>query len=207
MLKNGTLFKQDKIILPASLIDKTLSLAHSGAHPGQNGLIRRLRTYFYIKRLYKIVEEFVNNCKFGQLFTQNTTKHPVECNRILEICWDKTSVDLFGPLPSKNHLVVIQDLASRYPVAKSVIPVLEDTYNTFGNPERQQSDNGLTSKRDIKQDKLPPGHPSANNAETVMKPSGKAMKIGHLQNKNEAESLNSFLTNCRGTSNLFITHV
>ena len=86
MLKNGTLFKQDKIILPASLIDKTLSLAHSGAHPGQNGLIRRLRTYFYIKRLYKIVEEFVNNCKFGQLFTQKTTKHPVECNRILEIC-------------------------------------------------------------------------------------------------------------------------
>ena len=36
LLNNGTLFKQDKTMLPASLIDKVLSLAHSGAHPGQN---------------------------------------------------------------------------------------------------------------------------------------------------------------------------
>ena len=34
VLNNGTLLKQDKIILPASLNDKALYLAHSGAHPG-----------------------------------------------------------------------------------------------------------------------------------------------------------------------------
>ena len=32
----------------------------------------------------------------------------------------RDSVDLFGPLPSKNHIVVIQDFASRYPIAKLV---------------------------------------------------------------------------------------
>ena len=40
----------------------------------------------------------------------------------------------------------------------------------------------FTSKRDIKQAKIPPGHLSANNVETMMKPLGKAMKIGNLQN-------------------------
>ena len=84
-------------------------------------------------------------------------------------------MDSFGPLPIKNHIVVIQDLASRYSVAKvlrstnakSVIPVLEDTHSTFGNPQRQKSDNGppfnskemlnFNSKRDIKQFKISPG--------------------------------------------------
>ena len=60
------------------------------------------------------------------------------------------SVDLFGPMPSSNHIIVIQDLASRFPVAKvipstsgkHVIPVLAETYNSFGNPDIQKSDNG-----------------------------------------------------------------
>ena len=128
-------------------------------------------------------------------------------------------MDLFGP-PSKNHIVVIQDLASRYRVAKiirstnakSAISVLEDTYNTFGNPQRRKSDNGshfnskemlnFSFKREIRQFKIPPGQPSANNAEMVMKPLGKAMETGHLQNKNEAETLNLFLVNYRDTPHL-----
>lgn len=83
--------------------------------------------------------------------------------------------------------MVIEDLAPRHPVAKvvsstnlkSVIPVLEDTYNTCANPERQKSDNGpsfnstemlnFTSKHDTTQVKIPPNHPSTSNAETVIK--------------------------------------
>ena len=68
------MLKQDKVILPSSLIDKALSLAHSGthsgAHSGQNELIRSLETHFYIKGLGKIVQEFGNKGKFCQLFTQ-----------------------------------------------------------------------------------------------------------------------------------------
>ena len=79
-----------------------LSLAHSGAHPEQNRLLRRLRTHFYMKGIDKIVEEFINKCKFCQLSTQNTTKHPIEPNRVPERCWDETSMDLFGPHTSKT---------------------------------------------------------------------------------------------------------
>ena len=59
-------------------------------------------------------------------------------------------MNLFGSLPGRNHVIAIQDLASRYPIAnvvrsanaKLVIPVLEDTYNTSGNPQHQKSDTG-----------------------------------------------------------------
>ena len=48
-------------------------------------------------------------------------------------------------MPSSNHVVVVQDLGSRYPSAKlvsltraeSVIPALQDIYNNYGRPETQ----------------------------------------------------------------------
>ena len=214
---NGTLLKQDKIILPETLYEKAIKLAHSGAHPEQNGLIRRLRSHFFIKNLEKKASEFLNNCFHCQMFTNKVYRHPLEPNKVPGKCWEETSVDLFGPLPSQNHIIVIQDLASRYPVAKLVkstsakfvIPVLEEIYDTFGNPTRQKSDNGppfnskemkaFTDNRNIEQIKTPPGHPSPNNSETVMKPLGKAMKIGHSQNQIETKTLSSFLVNYRDT--------
>ena len=150
------------------------------------------------------------------MFSNKVFRHPIEPNKVPGKCWEETSVDLFGPLPSQNHIVVIQDLASRYPVAKfvksrsvkSVIPVLE-AYDTFGNPVRQRSDNGppfnsremktFTDNRNIEQVKMPPGHLSPNNAETVMKPLGKAMKNGYSQNQGEKKTLSSFLANYRDT--------
>ena len=153
------------------------------------------------------------------MFSNKVFRHPIEPNKVPGKCWEETSVDLFGPLPSQNHIVVIQDLASRYPVAKfvksrsvkSVIPVLE-AYDTFRNPVRQRSDNGppfnsremktFTDNRNIEQVKTPPGHPSPDNAETVMKPLGKAIKIGYSQNQGEKKTLSSFLSflvNCRDT--------
>ena len=74
----------------------------------------------------------------------------IKPNKALERCWKETAVDLLGSLPSKNHIVVIQDLASRYPIAKlvesnnakSIISVLEDVYDSFGNLIRKERDNG-----------------------------------------------------------------
>ena len=128
------------------LYEKAIKLAHSGAHPGQNGLIWRFRNHFFIINLEQKVSEFVNNCFHCQMFTNKVFRHPIEPNKVPGKCWEETSVDLFGPLPCQNHIVVIQDLASRYPVAKfvksasakSVVPVLEEAYITFGNPVRQK---------------------------------------------------------------------
>ena len=143
------------------------------------------------------------------MFTQKTLRHPTEPNSVPEKCWEETFVDLFG--------LVVQDLASHYPVskivkstnAKSVIPVLREAYNLFGNPLRQKNDTGppfnfskmakFAKNRNIEQVKTPPGHPAVNNVETVMKPLGKATKIVNMQNLPEQETLSAFLTSYRDT--------
>ena len=57
----------------------------------------------------------------------------------------------------------------------------------------------FAKNRNNAQVKIPPGQPAANNVETVMKPLGKAMKIGIMQNLPEQEILSAFLTSYRDT--------
>ena len=176
--------KQDKIILPSSLHEKVICLAHNGPHLGQNALKRCLRNHFYFKNLNIKVTIYIRDCSYCRMFTQNTTRHPTEPYSVPKKCWEETSADLFGPLFSSHHVHVIQGLASPYPVvkivkstnAKSVIHVPRHTYYLFGNPLRQKSDNGppfnsnemakFAKNRNIDQVQTPPGHPAVNNVET-----------------------------------------
>ena len=76
------------------LDEKAIKLVHSGAHPGQNSLIQRLRSHFFIKNLEQKVSEFVNNCFHCQMFTNKVFRHPVEPNKVPGQCWEEISVDL-----------------------------------------------------------------------------------------------------------------
>ena len=118
-------------------------------------------------------------------------------------------------MPSRKHIVVVQDLASRFPAGKivtsmkasSVILALTDIYDNCGNPEQQLSDNGtpfntmnsFCRERNIEMAKIPPLHPSANPAETFMKSIGKSMKIAHHNNTSEKKVLAQLLSNYRDT--------
>ena len=59
-------------------------------------------------------------------------------------------MDLFGRMSSNDHVVIVQDLASRFPAAKlmstingkHVIPALGDIYDNYGIPNVQLSGNG-----------------------------------------------------------------
>ena len=72
--------------------------------------------------------------------------------------------------------------------AISTIARLDEIFSRNGVPSILKSDNGppfnsremdaFAEKRNIELVKIAPGHPAANNVETVMKPLGKAMKIG-----------------------------
>ena len=66
------------------------------------------------------------------------------------MAWETVTVDLFGPMPSSRHVVVVQDIGSRFLAAKlvssskaeKVIPVLDEIYTEYGYPYIQISDNG-----------------------------------------------------------------
>ena len=130
--------------------------------------------------------------------------------------WEVVAVHLFGPMLSSNHVIVVQELGSKYPAAKlvsstkaEVIPALREIYNYHGNPEIQLSDNGppfnskqvgaFANKINIKLQNIAPQHPSSNPAETFMRPLGKAMKRDYINKNSEKETLNQLLNNYRDT--------
>ena len=214
---NGIILKDDRIVLPVSLQQKAIELAHRGAHPGQSGMERRLRYHFFFHNMYRLVEKFVQECPSCSMFVKKPVKETLTHHQVPNSCWETVAVDLYGPMPSSKHIVVVQDLASRYPAAKlvsstkadKVLPVLADIYDTFGNPEVQISDNGppfnsakmrsFAEARDIQLRHTPPLHPNANPAETVMKPIGKAMKTALQCGMTEKDALQHSLTQIRQT--------
>ena len=121
-------------------------------------------------------------------------------------------------MPSNNHVVVVQDLGSRFPAAKlvtstkpkKVISALKEIYNTYGNPEMQISDNGspfnskametFTQNKNIEMKKIPPLHPSSSPVETLMCPLHKTTKTAHLHHQPEKKASESFLQNYRDIS-------
>ena len=62
----------------------------------------------------------------------------------------RVAIDLFGPLPTGKHVLVVQDVLTRYPAAKiipstsssKVILALNDIYTNHGYPTTHLTDNG-----------------------------------------------------------------
>ena len=214
---NGILLKNERIILPESLHEVAINLAHRRSHPGQTGLERRLRYHFFFHDMQKKVQRYVSQCLACQTFSEKKTMEPIQSHKVPSKCWEQVAVDLFRPMPSSHHIVVVQDMASRYPAAKlvtstkaeKVIPAIQDIYNEYGNPAQQLSDNGppfnshamenFAKSRNIELQKIPPLHPSANPVETFMKPLGKTMKTAKQTNISEKTALQQLLDNYRDT--------
>jgi hypothetical protein len=214
---NGIILKSDRIVLPEALHQTAIELAHRGSHPAQSSMERRLRSHFFFHDMDKKVSKFLSSCLMCCSFNDKKTNEPLGRHEVPSKCWESVAVDLFGPMPSRNHVVVVQDLSSKFPAAKlvsstsaeRVLPALADIYNNFGNPQKQISDNGapfnsramseFAEKRDINLQKIPPLHPSSNPAETFMRPLGKTMKIAQASGMNESEALQSLLKNYRNT--------
>ena len=217
LTSNGILLKGERIVLPESLQETAIELAHRGAHPGRSGMERRLRFHFFFHGMLAKVENFVKSCDACSRFVDKKTKEPIDHHKVPSKCWNTVAVDLFGPMPSSNHIVVVHDLASRFPAAKlvrstkaeCVLPALANIYDCYGNPEVQISDNGppfnsqkmakFAKDRDIALRHTAPYHPNANPAETCMKPIGKAMKLCHYNKESEKDALQQAVTSYRQT--------
>ena len=83
-----------------------------------------------------MVEEYANSCLDCCTNVDKKTKQPIKPHKVPSRNWEKVSVDLYGPMPSSHHIVVVQDLSSRFPAAKlvsstsadKVIPALAEIY-------------------------------------------------------------------------------
>ena len=214
---NGIILKDDRMVLPESLHNVAIQLAHRGSHPGQSGIERRLRYHFFFHKMFDKVKQFVRECPACSIFVDKKTKEPITHHAIPEKAWETVAVDLFGPMPSSRHVVVVQDIGSRYPAAKlvsstkasDVVPVLEEIYAEYGYPDTQISDNGppfssksmkdFTESHGVTARFSTPYSPNQNPAETFMKTVGKAMKISTHDKLSESKALRDALVTYRQT--------
>ena len=131
--------------------------------------------------------------------------------------WEKVSIDLFGPMPDKRHIIVAQDMVSKFPTVKilektdaqGVTKALSEFYTQYGTPIIHRTDNGppfnseefseFSRQRGVKHEKSFPYHPQANPVECFMKPLGKSMKIAYHNDQDSEEALNEFLAAYRAT--------
>ena len=84
------------------------------------------------------------------MFSNKTTKEPVQQVHISKRSWDNVSIDLFEPKPDAKHVLVVQYMFTCFPAAKAinstsadlVIKTLDDIYTNFRTPTTHITDNG-----------------------------------------------------------------
>ena len=131
---NDILIKNDRMILPIKQQTEAISVAHKGSHPGVYQLERQLWYHFFFCNMQQKVICYVDSCIDCKAFIDKKTSKPLCFHKVPSKNWKVVAVDLYGPMPSNNHVVVMQDLGSRFPSAKLVtstkstkaIPALEE---------------------------------------------------------------------------------
>ena len=140
-----------QIIIPLSLRDRVLKLAHA-SHPGIAAMKHRLRTKLWWPNCDKDAEKFCKSCSPCQMVSAPPPPEPLKWTELPSgpCIWQHIAADLMTPsLPSGDHLFVVVDYYSRYmeiQVLKStttdkIIETLKRMFLTHGLPESLTTDN------------------------------------------------------------------
>ena len=153
---DNILLRGKNVVIPASLINQVVALAHEG-HQAIVKTKERLRLKSWFPQMNDIAESAVRRC-FACQCTQNSKPHlePMQITDMPGGAWRNLSMDFLGPLPSGEELMVLVDEYSRFPIveiirsvsANTVIPVLDKHLATFGYPDVIKSDNGAPCNYD-----------------------------------------------------------
>ena len=130
------------MLLPKSLQQEAISLAHEGSYPGQDAIKHHLRAHFWFPGKDNSIKLQVENCHECQITTATPIKAPLTSTPIPEKPWQNISIDLFGPAQDQRHILVVRCNLSQFPDAKivrssgaqNVLPGLGEIYKNFGNP-------------------------------------------------------------------------
>ncbi len=144
----GVVLKGSRIVLPDSLQQKAIDIAHQG-HQGIVKTVALMREKVWFRGMTKAVEEKVKNCHECQVSTPSFQREPLNMSPLPEAPWVELSAD-FAQLDSNTYILVVQDEYSRYIVTEivhstagmAVIPRLDRIFSEFGIPISLKTDNG-----------------------------------------------------------------
>ena len=110
---NQILLRGTRIVIPNSLREQTLHLAHEG-HPGMTIMKQRLRAKVWFPKLDQQVEKYVKTCKGCMMVSAPPAPEPMKRRELPSAPWQHVAIDFLGPLPSGHSLLVVVDYFSRY---------------------------------------------------------------------------------------------
>lgn len=145
----GLLLRGTKIVIPNKLRNQVLMAAHEG-HPGIVLMKSRLRSKVWWPRYDKDAETLVKSCRGCTLVSGPNPPNPLKRRELPHEPWVDIAIDLMGPLPSGDFILVAIDYFSRYKEIKitkkissaDVIKILKEIFSRLGNPKTVTADNG-----------------------------------------------------------------
>jgi len=218
-VQDGILLRGTRIVIPETLRDRTIKLAHEG-HQGLVKSKMLLREKVWFPNIDKYCAEIISTCiECAATTTPNRANYePLKMSQLPQFPWQQVSVDFLGPLPTGEMLMVVIDDYSRYPVveiihstsANTVISTLDHVLSMFSIPEIVRSDNGPPFQSDLfrqysqymgfKHRRVTPLHPMANGeVERFMRSLEKCLRIAKIQCKNWKQEMQVFLRAYRTT--------
>lgn len=143
------LLRGNRIVIPQDLRKRVLDAAHEG-HPGIVAMKGRLRSKVWWPRIDTDVERLVKSCKGCTLVGLPNAPAPMKRRELPAAPWIDIAMDLLGPLPSGDYLLVVIDYYSRYKEIKitrtitslQILNILKEMFSRLGYPISITADNG-----------------------------------------------------------------
>lgn len=207
----NVLLRGSRIVIPGKLRKAVLDAAHEG-HPGIVAMKNRLRTKVWWPRIDKDTESLVKSCKACTLVGLPNPPVSMKRRELPTEPWVDTAIDLLGPLPNNDYLLVIIDYYSRFKEIKitktitstQIIKMLKEIFSRLGYPVSITADNGrqfvseefkvFCKECNIKLLNTVPYWPQMNGeVERQNRDIVKRLKISRLEHKDMRESLYEYL--------------
>jgi hypothetical protein len=215
--ENGILLRYHRIVVPESLKQRVVRLAHVG-HQGIVKTKALIRSRVWFRGIDRLVEQAISKCEACQANTGKKQFVPMVPSEMPKAAWNKVSGDFFGPMSDGKHWFVNYDEYSRWIAVdqisttsfEEVKKVLDNPFNIFGPPETYKTDNGspffghafraYAQRWGFQHRKITPLWPIANGeVERFMDNLGKVLRVAKAIGQNKTEALNDFLRAYRET--------
>ena len=214
-VSNGIILRGSWIVMPSALWQATLSNAHEG-HQGIVRTKQKVREKVWWPGIMQQVETMVKVCLPCQSFGGRPTAEPLRPTEMPDRPWQEVHIDLCGPFPSGESLLVCEDACTRWPevvilhstTSSAIIGHLHKIFPSYALPEKVVTDNGANlvsgefenflELHGIKHRKVTPYWPQANaEVERFNKTIEKAIRTAHTEGKDWRTAMFTFLLNYR----------
>ncbi|CAB4024757.1 Transposon Tf2-6 poly [Paramuricea clavata] len=138
----------NRIVLPAKLRPRAIALAHED-HAGITRCKQRIRSKLWSPKMDKNIEDHIKTCHPCQVIEKPERPEPVCPTKRPDACCTHFVIDVCGPFPTGEFVVVLTDYYSRWPEVKilktvtseNILQWLDSVFAAHGYPEEIKSDN------------------------------------------------------------------